>query len=162
MLFSSPKMPVEMAEKFKTWIKMLEDENLTSLDTVFSPKIKSLYEKITAQGHNVEAPPVFKSRIGEYIEKGKLANGGYINIPKFENGINVVPKDMLAFLHKDESVLPANLNPYNPNAKVPNSNALYNINVTLNGSNMNPQEVATAIRKEMAVREIMVGKGRVQ
>jgi hypothetical protein len=99
-----------------------------------------------------------------------MASGGYVNpsyssnmsIPKFEDGINMVPANMLAMLHKNEAVIPANMNPYNPNAKAANSNALYNINVTLNGSNMDPQEVATAIRREMAVREMMAGPGRKQ
>jgi hypothetical protein len=36
-------------------------------------------------------------------------------IPKFDKGINVVPEDMLAIIHKNEAVIPANLNPFNPN-----------------------------------------------
>ena len=40
------------------------------------------------------------------------------------------------------------------------NNSLYNINVELNGSNLNPQDVAKAIRKEMEVREMMSGPGR--
>ena len=39
-------------------------------------------------------------------------------------------------------------------------NALYNINVELNGSNLDAQDVARAIRKEMEVREMMSGSGR--
>jgi hypothetical protein len=46
----------------------------------------------------------------------RKANGGYINIPKFETGINSVPADMIAMLHKNEAVIPANMNPFNPNA----------------------------------------------
>jgi hypothetical protein len=49
-------------------------------------------------------------------EKLKKAMGGYINIPKFETGINSVPADMIAMLHKNEAVIPANMNPFNPNA----------------------------------------------
>jgi hypothetical protein len=53
----------------------------------------------------------------------KLAGGGYINpstikinsIPKFDGGINVVPEDMLAMIHKNEAVIPAQMNPFNPN-----------------------------------------------
>lgn len=36
-------------------------------------------------------------------------------IPKFDKGINVVPEDMLAIIHKNEAVIPAKLNPFNPN-----------------------------------------------
>ena len=61
-----------------------------------------------------------------------LAKGGYI--PKFENGINSVPVDMLAQLHKNEAVIPANMNPFNPNANnATMSGAVYNVkNVTMN------------------------------
>jgi hypothetical protein len=44
------------------------------------------------------------------------AMGGLINLPKFEDGINMVPANMLAMLHKNEAVIPADMNPYNPNA----------------------------------------------
>ena len=36
-------------------------------------------------------------------------------VKKFDKGINVVPEDMLAIIHKNEAVIPANLNPFNPN-----------------------------------------------
>ena len=57
---------------------------------------------------------------GGYLKNGKLlqnfANGGMMNVPKFEDGINLVPQDMMALIHKDEAVVPANMNPFNPNA----------------------------------------------
>jgi hypothetical protein len=40
------------------------------------------------------------------------------------------------------------------------SNALYNINVTLNGTDMNPNDVAKAIDQQMRMREAMNGRGR--
>ena len=46
----------------------------------------------------------------------KYRAGGMANIPKFDDGINMVPADMLAMIHKNEAVIPANMNPYNPNA----------------------------------------------
>lgn len=40
------------------------------------------------------------------------------------------------------------------------SNALYNINVTLNGSNLSPDDVAQAIDRQMRIREAMNGRNR--
>ena len=46
-------------------------------------------------------------------------------------------------------------------AKSPtNNNALYNINVTLNGANMSPDDVANAIASKMQLREAMNGRAR--
>jgi hypothetical protein len=42
----------------------------------------------------------------------------------------------------------------------PSNNALYNINVSLNGSNLSPEDVARAISREMQVREAMNGRVR--
>jgi hypothetical protein len=59
---------------------------------------------------------------GTYPEILKRANGGLVNIPKFKNGINVVPEDMLAMIHKNESIIPATMNPFNPEATMPRYN----------------------------------------
>lgn len=48
------------------------------------------------------------------------------NIPKFKNGINSVPVDMLAQLHANEAVIPANMNPFNPNANNATMGNTYN------------------------------------
>jgi TP901 family phage tail tape measure protein len=42
----------------------------------------------------------------------------------------------------------------------PSNNALYNINVNLNGSNLSPEDVARAISREMQMREAMNGRVR--
>ncbi len=42
----------------------------------------------------------------------------------------------------------------------PSNNALYNINVTLNGTDLSAEDVAQAIHKQMRVREIAAGVGR--
>jgi TP901 family phage tail tape measure protein len=88
------------------------------------------------------------------------ANGGYANIPKFENGINMVPANMLAMLHKNEAVVPANMNPFNPNASAAVSGSVYNISVELNGTNVTAQDVATQIHKEMKLKEMASGVNR--
>jgi len=103
-------------------------------------------------------------------DKIQYADGGYVNpsysanlsIPKFENGINMVPADMLALLHKNEAVIPAVMNPFNPNANGYDikSGSEYNINVTLNGNNLSPDDVARAISREMQLRDAMAGRSR--
>jgi len=49
---------------------------------------------------------------------------------------------------------------YNAGGMATSSNALYNINVTLNGTDMNPNDVAKAIDQQMRMREAMNGRGR--
>lgn len=131
------------------------------------PSIYSLPGQVYGQMFGAAATSLTKIK---NLWPSGFADGGYVNpsyssnmsMPSYKTGVKYLYGDTIAQLHKGEAVIPANMNPYNPNAKMPNSNALYNINVTLNGSNMNPQEVAVAIRKEMAVREIMAGPGRKQ
>ena len=62
-----------------------------------------------------------------------LTNNNFA-IPKFESGINMVPADMLAMLHKNEAVVPANMNPFNPNANnATMGGGVYNITNNING-----------------------------
>ena len=106
----------------------------------------------------------FKVVANEMVQDaGRLLNKITMeSIPKFENGINNVPADMLAKLHKNEAVIPANMNPFNPNATKydNNTSSQYNINVTLNGADMQPGDVASAISREMKLREAMNGRSR--
>jgi hypothetical protein len=109
----------------------------------------------------VKASSVAKYGTGfmDHINAGKFANGGYVNIPKFENGINMVPADMLAMLHKNEAVVPANMNPFNPNSNnATMGGAQYNVNVTLNGSSLDADDVARVITRELKMREAMSGR----
>jgi hypothetical protein len=86
-------------------------------------------------------------------------------IPKFENGINSVPANMLAMLHKNEAVVPANMNPFNPNANNATMGATYNITNNINGydgdlnqlSNMVTQKTITAITAIDKISSKMVG-----
>jgi TP901 family phage tail tape measure protein len=84
----------------------------------------------------------------------KFSNGG-LAIPKFQTGINNVPANMLAMLHKNEAVIPANMNPFNPNANnATMSGGVYNITNNINGydgdleqlSSMVTQKTITAIK----------------
>jgi hypothetical protein len=49
---------------------------------------------------------------------------------------------------------------YNAGGLAGSSNALYNINVTLNGTDLNPNDVAKAIDNQMRLREAMNGRDR--
>ena len=91
-----------------------------------------------------------------------MAKGGLMKLPKFEAGINVVPEDMLALIHKNEAVVPANMNPFNPNAtsSAIASGSVYNIQVELNGTTVTAQDVAAAIHKEMKIKEMTAGVNR--
>jgi TP901 family phage tail tape measure protein len=102
----------------------------------------------------------------------KFANGGLVsnlNIPKFESGINMVPANMLAMLHKNEAVIPANMNPFNPNANnATMGGATYNITNNINGydgdlnqlSNIITQRTMTAIKTLDSTNAKMVGTNK--
>ena len=50
--------------------------------------------------------------------------------------------------------------PYSEGGLASSSNSLYNINVTLNGSDLDANDVARAIHREMKMREIASGRSR--
>ena len=97
--------------------------------------IRNQIDRILAERATTRTTPVAT------VPKGRTsaATGGYviegnISIPKFENGINMVPADMLAMLHKNEAVVPANMNPFNPNANnATMGGGVYNITNNING-----------------------------
>jgi len=110
----------------------------------YGKSFKPLLEGIWPARHNSTAVAT-----GGYVSNGK------ISIPKFETGINSVPVDMLAMLHKNEAVVPANMNPFNPNANnATMGGATYNITNNINGfdgdinqlSNIVTQKTITAIK----------------
>lgn len=95
-------------------------------------------------------------RVKDYTSPERKANGGMVgsgyNIPKFESGINNVPADMLAMLHKNEAVVPANMNPFNPNAQSYSQPSVsYNIAPVINAApGMDEQAIAN-----MATRQVL-------
>ena len=50
--------------------------------------------------------------------------------------------------------------PYASGGLASSANSLYNINVTLNGSDLDANDVARAIHREMKMREITAGRSR--
>jgi hypothetical protein len=97
--------------------------------------------------------------LGQHIPPGWTpfykAMGGLVSqhdIPKFEKGINMVPANMLAMLHKNEAVVPANMNPFNPNAQSYSQPSIsYNIAPVINAApGMDEQAIAN-----MATRQVL-------
>ena len=123
----------------------------------FKPFGKNFLEYLKKNNFNIVSPSGYAA--GGYVNPSYSAN---LSIPKFENGINMVPANMLAMLHENEAVIPANMNPFNPNANAYDmkSGSEYNINVTLNGNNLSPDDVARAISREMQLRDAMAGRSR--
>ena len=96
------------------------------------------------------------------LGRGNNVPGNMFTLPRFEAGINMVPADMLALIHKNEAVVPAHMNPFNPNAtsSAIASGSVYNISVELNGTNVTAQDVATQIHREMKLKEMAAGVNR--
>jgi TP901 family phage tail tape measure protein len=86
-------------------------------------------------------------------DRDRMASGGYVgkryNIPKFESGINNVPANMLAMLHKNEAVVPANMNPFNPNANnATMGGGVYNITNNINGYDGNLEQLSSMVTQK--------------
>jgi hypothetical protein len=135
--------------------------------TITGQMVKDLIEKM-GKG---QLPSSLESQILAMLRNPTLvphkALGGLIKstgmrLPKFEAGINMVPQDMLALIHKNEAVIPANMNPFNPNAKssAVASGSVYNINVELNGTTVTAKDVAMEIHREMRIKEMASGVNR--
>jgi hypothetical protein len=111
-------------------------------------------------GHTSDAAGGYINNTGLNLTNSMSTAFSRLGVPQFENGINMVPANMLAMLHKDEAVIPANMNPFNPNASAAVSGSVYNINVELNGTNVTAQDVATQIHREMRLKEMAAGVNR--
>ena len=110
----------------------------------------------------------------------KMADGGFVSgagtgtsdsIPAMlSNGEYVINADSVkkygmetfnAFNNKKYAMGgPVTRMPYVDGGPVTSSGSMYNINVTLNGSDLDPNDVARAIHKEMKMREIASGRSR--
>jgi TP901 family phage tail tape measure protein len=111
-----------------------------------------------AELHNVLAmldPEKLVAGFKKILEYSGNGIGSTYGIPQLKTGINNVPADMLAMLHKNEAVVPANMNPFNPNANnATMGGATYNITNNINGfdgdinqlSNIVTQKTITAIK----------------
>jgi hypothetical protein len=104
--------------------------------------------------------PVSRAQGGRFVP-GKmysLNDGGKIEGIKFDAPGTIYPNAMTMPKYNVGGPITSMKRNYgNP---PPSNTALYNIKVELNGSDLNPQDVARAIRREMEVREMMSGPGR--
>ena len=160
------------------WLQGMSGNSYSSLEQML--KVEELVNLMRI--HIQDLPPIsmvepkvaVKPKVSVNVGRPRMAEGGYVNpsyspnvnIPKFETGINNVPADMLAMLHKNEAVVPANMNPFNPNANnATMSGATYNITNNINGfdgdinqlSNIVTQKTITAIGSLTARTAAMSG-----
>jgi hypothetical protein len=131
-----------------TWLgsDVLQSQRYAALHGFF----KTFFKKFESYDLNKDGYPLDKSGLvvasGGYIKRdinGKFPGiksvmidpmSALSNVPKFEKGINMVPANMLAMLHKNEAVVPANMNPFNPNANnATMGGGVYNITNNING-----------------------------
>ena len=80
-----------------------------------SGDVAGLWSAVTAAGGNQHDLKQLYGWDVDDIDRA-LHNAG---VPGFAQGINLVPQDMLARVHKDEAILPRAYNPFNPNAAPP-------------------------------------------
>jgi hypothetical protein len=77
------------------------------------------------------------------ITKEKFANGGMVgnqySIPSYNTGIDYVPADTLAMIHKGERVLTAEDN------KKYSQGTTINNNIVINGTDLNKKEIADEV-----------------
>ena len=145
--------------------KLVKENNLKKNDT-FTYKGKTY--KVTNTSGLVTADEI------------KMASGGFVSGPgtgtsdsipaMLSNGEYVINADSVkkygmdtfhAFNSKKYSMGgPVTRMPYANGGPVTSSGSMYNINVTLNGSSLDPNDVARAIHKEMKMREIASGRSR--
>ena len=86
------------------------------------------------------------------IPGGGLFSGLLSLLPKFDEGTNLVPRDMLAVIHKNEAVVPAAQNPAatgNPFSMGHTINAAPTIHIHNSGGPLDTREVSKAVMKEI-------------
>jgi hypothetical protein len=132
------------------------------------------YDITTPTGIKLKA--VFKKAIGGYISgagnatsdsiPAMLSNGEYVINAKSVQAAGIPMLDRINKMAMGGPVY--NVPAYSVGGRVKydnggmatSSNSLYNINVTLNGTDMSPDDVANAIERKMRLREATMGRGR--
>ncbi|MBC7861140.1 MAG: phage tail length tape measure family protein, partial [Burkholderiaceae bacterium] len=95
------------------WVLLTGSSSSYSYEQSVADKAAGVLPTITHGA--VSAPGTAAGPTSEYdsIYSAVFAAG---RLPAFDVGINRVPYDMPALIHKDEAVVPARFNPFNPNA----------------------------------------------
>lgn len=143
------------------WLQSMSGNSYSSLEQML--KVEELVNLMRIHIQNlppismVEPKVAVKPKVSVNVGRPRMAEGGYVNptysanmsIPKFETGINNVPADMLAMLHKNEAVVPANMNPFNPNANnATMGGGVYNITNNINGADCDINELSDIVTRK--------------
>jgi TP901 family phage tail tape measure protein len=132
------------------------------------------YDITTPAGIKLRA--VFKKAMGGYISgagngtsdsiPAMLSNGEYVINAKSVQAAGIPMLDRINKMAMGGPVynIPAysmgGRVKYNAGGLANSSNSLYNINVTLNGTDLSADDVANAIERKMRIREATIGRGR--
>jgi hypothetical protein len=111
---------------------------------------------------NAGGPVVMDSMHNSLKSSRNFAMGGYVNpsfsanmkLPSFETGVNTLYSDTIAQLHKNEAVVPAEFNPWNPAASSP-LGGTYTINNQISveaAPGMNTEELAAAVARKIEIK----------
>jgi hypothetical protein len=138
----------------ETGIKPWSEAELNAILKKMRDDSRDYYEQDAEGGYISPANHIMRLK-KQGLNIPKFNEGGMAptyNVPKFEKGINMVPADMLAMLHKNEAVVPANMNPFNPNAQSYSQPSIsYNIAPVINAApGMDEQAIAN-----MATRQVL-------
>jgi hypothetical protein len=162
LLSPSAKIKTAFSKGYLTPEKLKSEFNINPKDMLFDSWTPELIKKFRDLGYLG-----YKSGDGIVTNwvAGAMKGFGLKNatIPKFENGINSVPADMLAQLHAKEAVIPADMNPFNPNANNATMGTVYNVgDITMNFENvhnMDGKKLFQEFKTLLAFESLKTGGG---
>jgi TP901 family phage tail tape measure protein len=176
-------------DELRLLMKLMKDSELgrsisRSSPFLSTPLAGSRWNEHQGLNHIMNLIKKAEEALGQPILVPRMSDGGMVSIPKFKDGINVVPQDMLALIHKNESIVPASMNPFNPEASMPKYNfnrssfnvrgdgaigASYTVNQNIYASdgmdvealsNMIVKKAEVVIGQKAKVNVKMVGQGK--